>query len=462
MSHQRGFVWGAASSAFQVEGATTSDGRGPSIWDTFCATPGKIDDGSDATVACDSYHRWAEDLDLLAALGLDAYRFSVAWPRVVPAGRGRVNEAGLDYYDRLVDGLLARGLKPFATLYHWDLPQPLQDEGGWVSRDTAYVFADYAQAVAARLGDRVTAYATLNEPWCSAFLAHLTGEHAPGERDAARAQAAVHHLLLGHGLALGRLRAEAPGSAHGVVLNFTPAYPADPADPADVEAARRHDVANHEVFLGPLLGDGYPPEAAERPHAAASHAREGDLGVIAAPLDYLGVNYYTRTLVRHDPHAPWPHAAAVPAAGTPHTDMGWEVYPDGLEHLLTRLAQRTGLPLYVTENGAGYAEPETVTGEAPLGDEARWRYLSDHIAAVARAREAGADVRGYFAWSLLDNFEWARGYTRRFGLVHVDFATQARTPKLSALRYAEHVAGSTKPAPAQDVKDPPARAGRTL
>ncbi len=440
MSHENGFVWGVASSAFQVEGAPDADGRGPSIWDTFCATPGKIDDGSDARVACESYDRWREDIDLVATLGLDAYRFSVAWPRVVPAGRGEVNPAGLDYYERLVDGLLARGLRPFATLYHWDLPQPLQDSGGWTDRDTASAFADYAQAVARRLGDRVEAYATLNEPWCSAFLGYLTGEHAPGETDEARAQAAVHHLLLAHGLALPRLRAEAPSAQHGIVLNFTPAYPADPRDPSDQEAARRHDVANHQVFLGPLLEGAYPEEEASRSLAAARHVRDGDMDAIAAPLDYLGVNYYTRTLVRHAPEAPWPHVAAVPGAGT-HTDMGWEVYPDGLEHLLTRLAEQSGLPLYVTENGAGYAEPGSVPGNGTLADDGRWRYLTAHLGAVERARAAGADVRGYFAWSLLDNFEWARGYTRRFGLVHVDFATQARAPKVSALRYAEHVAG---------------------
>jgi len=447
LQHGSSFAWGAASSAFQVEGAADVGGRSPSIWDVFCASPGRIDDGSNATVACDSYHRWEEDLDLVVQLGLNAYRFSVAWPRVVPAGRGPVNQVGLDYYDRLVDGLLARGVRPFLTLYHWDLPQVLQEQGGWTVRDTAYAFADYAEAVARRLGDRVEAYATLNEPWCSAFLAHQLGEHAPGERDPARAQAAVHHLLLGHGLAMERLRAAAPGSAHGVVLNFTPAYPADPDDPEHREAARRHDVANHQVFLEPLLRGSYPAEAAARPGSAATHVRDGDLEAIAAPMDYLGVNYYTRTLVRPAPDAPWPHVASVPATGRPHTDIGWEVYPDGLEHLLLRVWRESGLPLFVTENGAGLAEPAALDGQPRVDDVRRWEYLSSHLAAMERARATGADVRGYFAWSLLDNFEWARGYTYRFGLVHVDFATLERTPKLSALRYARHVASAALVSP---------------
>ncbi|HEX7001815.1 MAG TPA: GH1 family beta-glucosidase [Trueperaceae bacterium] len=439
-----GFVWGAASSAYQVEGAVGEDGRSESIWDAFCRMPGAIDDGSDGSVACDSYHRWEEDVDLVAALGLDAYRFSIAWPRVQPGGRGRVNPAGLDYYERLVDGLLRRGLKPYATLYHWDLPLSLQEDGGWVDRDTSYAFADYAQAVAARLGDRVESYATLNEPWCSAFLGHGTGEHAPGERDPDRAQAAVHNLLLGHGLAMERLRAEAPRSALGIVLNFTPAYPADPEEPADVEAARRHDVANHQIFLGPLFRGAYPEEVEDRPASAAAHVQNGDLSVISAGMDYLGVNYYTRALVRHDPASPWPHAGWAEAAGRPKTDMGWEVFPAGLQELLVRLARETRLPLYVTENGAGFDEPAAVPDRGALDDTRRWDYLASHLAAVERAKDAGADVRGYFAWSLLDNFEWARGYTKRFGLVHVDFETQTRTPKLSAWRLAEHVAGSRK------------------
>jgi beta-glucosidase len=437
-----GFVWGAGSSAYQVEGAAAEDGRTPSIWDAFCARAGTIDDASDGSVACDSYHRWEEDLALLTELGLDAYRFSVSWPRVVPGGRGEANQAGLDYYERLVDGLLDRGLRPFLTLYHWDLPQELQEAGGWTARDTAYAFADYAAVVAARLGDRVEAYATLNEPWCSSFLAHEIGEHAPGERSPERAQAAVHHLLLGHGLALARLRETAPGSRQGIVLNFTPAYPLDPSDPEHSEAARRHDVHNHQVFLRPLLQGSYPAEAAAQPGSAASYVREGDMDVISGRLDYLGINYYTRALVAPAPEAPWPHVASVRADGRPHTDMGWEVYPQGLEDLILRVWRESGLPIYVTENGAGLIEPDSLGGAGGLEDGRRWEYLESHIAAMERARSAGADVRGYFAWSLLDNFEWARGYTRRFGIVHVDFATQARTPKLSARRYAEHVASA--------------------
>ncbi len=438
------FVWGVGSSAYQVEGAVDVDGRSASIWDTFCDEPGAIDDGSSGEVACDSYHRWEEDLDQVAALGLDAYRFSVAWPRVVPGGRGQVNHRGLDYYDRLVDGLLARGLLAYATLYHWDLPQVLQDEGGWTNRETAFAFADYAQAVAARLGDRVEAYATLNEPWCSAFLAHGSGEHAPGERDPARVQAAIHHLLLGHGLAVPRVRSEAPASAVGVVLNFTPAYPADPRAPDDVEAATRHDLVNHQAFLGPLFEDAYPDELVALRASAASHAEAGDMAVISAPCDYLGVNYYTRCVVRTAPDSPWPSVATVDDPRAELTDMGWEVFPDGLEHLLLRLSSETRLPLVVTENGAGLDEPASLDGGITLQDDRRWAYMSSHLAAVERAKAAGADVRGYFAWSLLDNFEWARGYTKRFGLVHVDFATQVRTPKLSAHRFAEHVAAARK------------------
>ena len=438
------FVWGVGSSAFQVEGSTATEGRSPSIWDTFCLVPGAIDDSSDGTVACDSYNRWREDLDLVKALGLGAYRFSVAWPRVLPDGRGPVNTAGLNYYDRLVDGLLERGIQPYVTLYHWDLPQTLQDEGGWASRDTAYAFADYAQAVAARLGDRVRSYATLNEPWCSAFLGHGTGEHAPGRRDPAEVQAAVHHLLLGHGLALQRLRAEAPLADAGIVLNFTPAYPSDPADARDVEAARRHDVANHELFLGPLFAGSYPAEVVGRSGSAASYVQNGDLAVISGRCDYLGVNYYTRTLVKHDEGVPWPHARSSSPVGAPRTDMGWEVYPDGLEDLLVRLSRQTGLPLFVTENGAGLDEPETLAPAMRLDDERRVTYLSGHLRALERATARGADVRGYFAWSLLDNFEWARGYTKRFGLVHVDFSTQRRTPKRSATWFAEHAADTRK------------------
>ena len=429
----REFVWGAATSAFQIEGATKADGRGASIWDTFCATPGAIAAGSDGSRACESHARWAEDLDLVRSLGFGAYRFSIAWPRVMPAGTGRVSAAGLDHYERLVDGMLARSLVPYATLYHWDLPQVLEDRGGWRSRDTGFAFADYAAAVVERLGDRVASYATLNEPWCSAFLGYGTGEHAPGQRDVEAVQRAVHHLLLAHGLALPRMRAAAPRAEHGIVLNFTPAYPRRPGDARDSEAARRHEVANHQVFLGPLIDGAYPTEVRAHAVGAGYPIADGDMELIAAPLDFLGVNYYTRCIVSDEGGARWPAVATARSEGAEHTAMGWEVYPDGLRDLLIALHHRTRLPLFVTENGAAFADTD-VDAAGVIRDEDRWNYLRDHLVAVMEARAGGADVRGYFAWSLLDNFEWAYGYTKRFGIVHVDFESQRRTPKLSAKR----------------------------
>lgn len=451
------FVFGTATSAYQIEGGAAIDGRGQSIWDEFCARQGTILDGSDGSVACDSYRRWAADLDLVAGLGFDAYRFSVAWPRVFPDDSGRVNAAGLDHYERVVDGLLERGVAPYLTIYHWDLPLWLHRLGGWTSRRTAYAFAAYASAVAARLGDRVASYSTLNEPWCSAFLGYGNGEHAPGIRDAEACQSAIHHLLLGHGLAVGELRA-ATTSPVGIVLNFTPAYPDDPGDDRDVEASRRHRLLNDEVFLGPLFKGSYPAELRDLPGSAASFAKPGDLSHISQPMDFLGVNYYTRSVVRHASGADWPAIEHVPQRAA-STAMGWELYPDGLRDLLLRLASQARLPLYVTENGAAFDDPAATpraAGAATQGagqphpqdlvmDHDRWSYIRDHLAAVAEARRAGADVRGYFAWSLLDNFEWAYGYTKRFGIVTVDFQTQTRSPKLSAVRLAELIASRGRP-----------------
>ncbi|HZJ09107.1 MAG TPA: family 1 glycosylhydrolase, partial [Trueperaceae bacterium] len=357
------FTFGVATSAFQIEGATAVDGRGPSIWDEFCRAPGAILDASDGSVACDSYRRWAQDLDLIADLGFAAYRFSVAWPRIVPDDSGRVNSLGLDHYERVVDGLLERGIAPFVTLYHWDLPLWLHARGGWTARDTSYAFAAYAEAVAGRLGDRVASYATLNEPWCSAFLGYGQGEHAPGVRDSGACQAAIHHLLLAHGLAVQRLRS-ATTSPLGIVLNFTPAYPLDANEPSDREAARRHRLSNDEVFLGPLFKGAYPRELRDLPGSAASHASPGDLSIIGEPLDFLGVNYYTRTVVRASPGAPWPSIEHVPPTGA-RTAMGWEVYPAGLRDLLLELDRAAGIPLYVTENGAAFDDH---AGGAVLGD----------------------------------------------------------------------------------------------
>ena len=427
-----GFVMGVATSSFQIEGAAAEAGKGPSTWDTFCATAGKIVDGSNGDMACDHYHRWPEDLDLIASLGFKAYRFSIAWPRVVPAGRGKPNQAGLDFYERLVDGMLARGLDPYATLYHWDLPQPLEDAGGWTNRDTALAFADYADAVSARLGDRVKSYATLNEPWCSAFLGYAYGEHAPGRREWDACLRAIHHLLLAHGLAIPAMRANAAAADHGIVLNLTPGYPLAPDDEA---AADRYDTMNHKVFLSPLFKGEYPPALAE--NGVSFPVLAGDLKAISAPLDFLGVNYYTRTLISDDPNAAWPRVKHHRPTGAEFTSMGWEVYPAGLTDLLLRLSRESGLPLYVTENGAAYpdqtvAGPRGATQDGPVDDADRLAYFRAHLAAVSEASRCGADVRGYFAWSLLDNFEWAFGYSKRFGIVHVDFETQARTPKRSA------------------------------
>jgi len=436
-----GFVWGAATSAFQIEGATAEGGRGPSIWDTFCATPGKVLGGDDGSVACDHYHRWPADLDLVKGMHLDAYRFSIAWPRIQPTGRGRGHAPGLDFYDRLVDGMVARGLAPYATLYHWDLPQALEERGGWRSRDTALAFADYAYLVAERLGDRVVSCATLNEPWCSAHLGHAEGVHAPGIRDLRTSLQVAHHLLLAHGLAMGALRAAAPAARHGIVLNLYPTYPARETD-EDVAAAERVHLHQNRWYLDPLLRGRYPDEAWEGYGDLVPTVQEGDLATIAAPLDLLGVNYYSRAVVADAPELPFPRARAIENARDV-TAMGWEVYPDGLFDVLARLHADDALPdVFITENGAAF--DDRAGSDGAVRDLDRIRYLEGHLAALARAVEHGVPVRGYFAWSLLDNFEWAWGYERRFGLVHVDFATQVRTPKASARWYGDFVAAQRR------------------
>lgn len=431
------FVWGVATSSYQIEGATDEDGRGPSIWDTFSRTPGAVAKGATGDVACDHYHRWPEDLDMLVEMGVDAYRFSVAWPRVLPDGRGRVEPRGLDFYERLVDGLLERGIAPFATLYHWDLPQALQDVGGWTSREVVGAFGEYADAVVGRLGDRVRSYATLNEPWCSAHLGYGLGEHAPGLADPAAALNAAHHLLLAHGRAMPILRSGAPTAEHGIVLNLNPAYPASDSE-ADRAAARRFDGFFNRWFLEPLLRGRYPQDAWTEVGDAAPPVEDGDMEAIRAPLDWLGVNYYTRAICADaGPDAPWPRSRGVPV-DAPVTAMGWEVFPEGLRALLTRLERDYPElpPLYVTENGA--AVEERVDG-GTVDDPERIRYLEGHVDAVAAAVADGVDVRGYFAWSLMDNFEWAHGYDKRFGLVHVDYATQQRTLKASAHWYRDRI-----------------------
>lgn len=448
-----GFRWGVATAAYQVEGAATEDGRGPSIWDTFAGVPGNIADGSDGSVACDHYHRWPEDIDLMSWLGVTAYRFSLSWPRILPGGGSRVEDRGLDFYDRLVDGLLARGIDPVATLYHWDLPQPLEDAGGWPERDTAYRFADLAAAAHARLGDRVQTWITLNEPWCSAFLGYASGLHAPGRRDPDAALRAAHHLLLGHGLATQALRAGGTSVEVGVTFNLYPVHAASSA-PADLAAARRIDGMQNRLFLDPVLAGSYPQDVLED-LSARGHDLEfikpADLPIIASPLDLLGVNYYSSFCVRAGkagqsqdqsrPGLPWVGCEDVEFVSRklPLTQMDWEVDPGGLRQTLVRLASDYDCPpIMITENGAAY--PDRPDADGHVDDPARTAYLESHLAAALAALEDGVALRGYFLWSLLDNFEWSWGYSRRFGVVFVDFATQRRTPKASAHRYREIIA----------------------
>jgi beta-glucosidase len=425
------FLWGAATSGYQVEGAVAEDGRGPSIWDTFSATPGATDNGDTGAVAADHYHRYREDVALMAGLGLDAYRFSIAWPRVQPLGSGRVDQRGLDFYRRLTDELLERGIEPWPTLYHWDLPQPLEDAGGWPERDTASRFAEYAAIVHEALADRVTHWTTLNEPWCSAFLGYATGRHAPGRREPAAAVRAAHHLLLGHGLAARVLG----GSRVGITLNLTDVRPHS-AGEADQDAARRIDGMQNRIFLDPLLRAAYPDDVQKDLADVTDfgHVQDDDLETIAAPLDFLGINYYAPLLVSAATE-PVPTAyvgspqVRVMDGGRPRTGIGWEIDEQGLFALLSGLARDyPALPLYITENGAAFDEP--------LHDDARIAYLDAHLRSCARAIASGVPLRGYFAWSLLDNFEWAYGYAQRFGIVHVDYATQRRTLKDSARWYA--------------------------
>jgi beta-glucosidase len=441
-----GFVWGMATSAYQIEGAATEDGRGSSIWDTFCQVPGAVADGASGRFACDHYHRWEEDLDLLTGLGAGAYRFSVSWPRVQPTGYGQANRRGLDFYRRLADGLRDRGITPFVTLYHWDLPQVLEDLGGWRNRDTAFRFADYAALVHDALGDAVPYWITLNEPYCSSITGYAEGRHAPGAREGHGALAAAHHLLLGHGLAVARLRElGGPHEQVGVTLNMSPTVAAG-EDPADVAAARRMDLMVNRQFTEPLLAGRYAADMAEvyGPISDFSFRQDGDLAVIGTPIDFLGVNYYYRLHAAAAPYAePDPARRSAFDIGartvepvSPRTSgLGWVVEPRGLYETLSGLAARyPGLPpVYVTENGYGDL------GETD--DQGRIAYLDDHLAATREAIAAGVDVRGYFCWSLIDNFEWARGYDARFGLVHVDYQTQARTPKASYHWFRDQIAG---------------------
>ncbi|WP_330275354.1 GH1 family beta-glucosidase [Lentzea sp. NBC_00516] len=430
-----GFLWGAATSSYQIEGAVAEDGRGPSIWDTFCATPGKVDNGDTGDVAADHYHRYPEDVAIMRELGLGAYRFSVAWPRIQPLGSGAADQRGLDFYSRLVDTLLDNGIQPWPTLYHWDLPQPLEDAGGWPERDTALRFAEYAQIVHEALADRVTHWTTLNEPWCSAFLGYATGRHAPGRQDPAASIRAAHHLLLGHGLAARAM----PDARLGITLNLTHVT-AGSATEEDLDAARRIDGMQNRLFLDPVLLAEYPDDVLRdlAPVTDFDHVQDGDLKTIAAPIDFLGVNYYSPMLVGHGT-TPSPSAYVGSEhvrhldGGRSRTSIGWEIDAGGLFDLLLRLDRDyPAIPLYITENGAAFDDE--------VHDAGRVAYLDGHVRACAEAVAKGVALKGYFAWSLLDNFEWSFGYAQRFGLVHVDYDTQRRTPKDSARWYADMIA----------------------
>jgi beta-glucosidase len=428
------FTWGTATASYQVEGAVDEDGRGESIWDRFASVPGNVLDGSDGRVACDQYHRFPEDVALMRELGVDAYRFSIAWPRILPQGTGTPNVAGLDFYDRLVDELLENDIEPYATLYHWDLPQALEERGGWPARDTVDAFCAYAEAVAARLGDRVGSWITQNEPWVVSWLGYGLGVHAPGRRSERDALAAAHHVLLAHGHAVEILRRESPGARVGITIDVVDVQP---ENEADVGAARMEDGYRNRWFLDPVLRGSYPADVAERFAALMPPIAAGDLEAIAAPIDFLGVNYYTRNVVRADPATGMPVVVALD--GVDRTAMGWEVYPEGLYRVLMRLHSEYGAPpLYVTENGAACADVRGPDGR--VDDPARVAYLRGHVDAIARAAADGAPVAGYFVWSLLDNFEWAYGYTERFGLVYVDYETLERVPKQSFAWYRDHIA----------------------
>ena len=436
------FVWGAATASYQIEGAAREDGRGESVWDRFCATPGKVRNGDSGDVACDFYHRFRDDVALMRELGLDAFRFSIGWPRVLPNGRGRVNKAGLDFYDRLVDELLAHGIEPFATLFHWDTPQALEDAGGWPARATAEAFVEYAEAVAGRLGDRVRYWITHNEPWVCAWIGHAWGQHAPGRTSESDAVATAHHLLLSHGWAVDAIRRAASDAQVGLTLNLAHAYPASDT-PEDEAAAWQVDGEGNRWFLDPIFRGAYPADLLERNELVAPFVRDGDLEAMAAACDFLGINNYFRFLVSGGDGGP--RMERNPEAD--HTDMGWEVYPEGLRRLLVRVAEDYAPPaIYITENGAAFGDVRSHDGR--IHDPERTEFIASHIDAVAAAVADGAPVKGYFVWSLLDNFEWAHGYSKRFGVIYIDYPTLERVPKDSFYWYRDSIASRrTAPRP---------------
>jgi beta-glucosidase len=446
------FLWGAATSAYQIEGATHADGRGESIWDRFAKTGSNIEDGSNGDVACDHYHLWKEDILLMKRLKLAAYRFSIAWPRVLPSGRPPLNGPGLDFYDRLVDGLLAAGITPYATLYHWDLPQKLEDSGGWTNRRTAEAFVEYVDAVTRRLGDRVKSWITHNEPWCASFIGYQSGRHAPGIKDWNAGIASSHHLLLSHGWSVPVIRRNCPGAQVGITLNLSPAIAAS-GSKADAEACRFFDGYMNRWFLDAVCKGAYPrdmladyKELGYLTSETPAFIQSGDMEAITARTDFLGVNYYNRTVTRSDriPESENLPRTVFLAPESEWTDMGWEVYPAGLFETLVRVHREYAPPkIYVTENGASYGERPDSRGHVP--DARRLQFVRDHLLATRRAIDAGVPVAGYFAWSLLDNFEWERGYTQRFGMTWVDYETQHRIPKDSAHWYSSVIAENAVP-----------------
>ncbi len=431
-----GFLWGTATAAYQIEGGHDAGGRKPSIWDTFSHLPGKVFENQNGDVACDHYHRYREDVALMAGLGLDAYRFSISWSRVLPDGTGAVNREGLDFYNRLVDALLERGIRPFITLYHWDLPQAIEDRGGWGSRETPKAFGEYAAVVGSALGDRVKDWITLNEPMASAVLGYMFGMHAPGLQDPALGFRVSHHLNLAHGDAVRVLRAAVPRANIGITHVSAPVYAATDSE-ADRAAAHRYDgFVNRWYWDPPLLGT-YPADILERLGPLAPPVEDGDMERLSPPIDFFGHNSYSRAIVRNDPETMLTEVAQVPAVGKPHTDMGWEIYPDHLYDALVRIDRDYGAPeIYITENGAAFAD-EVVAGA--VDDPQRIEYLRAHIAAAHRAIQDGVKLRGYFCWSLLDNFEWSFGYSKRFGIVYVDYPSQRRIVKASGRFLAEVV-----------------------
>jgi len=431
------FIWGAATASYQIEGAWDKDGKGESIWDRFSHTPGLVQDGDTGDMACDHYHLWRDDIKLMKELGLHAYRFSVAWPRILPEGLGKVNQAGLDFYDQLVDGLLKADITPFITLYHWDLPQVIEDEGGWPSRIVVDAFVEYADVISRKLGDRVKNWITLNEPWVSAFVGYREGRHAPGITDHFKAVAASHHLLLSHGRAVPVIRANSPDANVGITLNLTPKESAS-SSIHDRKATTWDDGDLNRWFLDPIVGRGYPQDIVEHYQYEMKFVQPGDMDVISVPIDFLGINYYTRNIIRSmdvDEEENLP--PTVQQEGV-ITEMDWEVYPQGLYNMLGRLHFEYNIPIiYITENGAAFND--TVGSDGSVNDPQRLDYIKSHLQMVQKAIEIGVPVKGYFVWSLLDNFEWAFGYSKRFGIVHIDYETRKRIIKASGYWYSKAI-----------------------